>query len=104
MRIYMPEITNARHVTDYRLELVFDDGTRGVVDLEGELYGPVFEPLQEPSYFAGFKLGFNTITWPNGADFSPEFLYAMVKGWVSNGAAFAQCRLPHGHEGPCELR
>jgi hypothetical protein len=30
------------------LRLTFDDGVRRDVDLSGELWGPVFEPLKDP--------------------------------------------------------
>ena len=51
----------------------FDDGAEGEVDLSSELDGEVFEPLRDPSYFAAFTID-DTLTWPNGADFAPEFL------------------------------
>ncbi len=59
------------------LDLTFDDGTRKRVDLRRELYGPIFEPQREASYFAQAYLDADsrTVTWPNGADFAPDFLY-----------------------------
>jgi hypothetical protein len=70
-------VTEARVLGGYVLELTFSDGTRREVDLEGELYGEVFEPLRDPAYFAQGVLDpvIGTVVWPNGADFSPEFLY-----------------------------
>ena len=34
-------------------------------------------PLKQPAYFKQFKLDDDlmTLTWPNGADFAPDFLY-----------------------------
>ena len=74
-------VTNARLAGDYRLWLEFNDGTRGEVDLESRLYGEVFEPLKNPEYFARFRVDpeIDTVVWPNGADFAPEFLYDAVK-------------------------
>ena len=34
------------------LRLAFNDGTRKTVDLGPLLYGPVFEPLRNPEFFA----------------------------------------------------
>lgn len=54
----------------------FDDGTTGEVDLTSSLNGPMFEPLKAPHIFKSFFVDPNleTIAWPNGADFAPEFL------------------------------
>jgi hypothetical protein len=52
------------------------DGTKGEVDLEGCLRGPVFEPLHDQSLFAKVCVDpeLETIIWPNGADLAPEFV------------------------------
>ncbi len=65
-------------VKPYVLDVAFADGTRRQVDLEPVLYGPVFEPLRDPARFAQASVDpvLGTVVWPNGADVSPEFLYA----------------------------
>ena len=68
-------VVDGRHVRDFVVWLKFADGSEGEVDLSQELWGPVFEPLKDPSYFREFNLEYGTIVWPNGADFAPEFLY-----------------------------
>jgi hypothetical protein len=70
-------ITEARVVGPHSLELAFDDGLRKRVNLRPELNGVVFEPLRDPAYFAKVSVDPNsrTVTWPNGADFAPDFLY-----------------------------
>ena len=57
--------------------MTFDDGREGVIDLEDELWGDVFEPLKEPEIFQRFRVDteLDTIVWPTGADLAPEFLY-----------------------------
>lgn len=72
-------VTDARHVGDYTLWLRFNDGTEGEVDLRDELAGEVFEPLRDPAFFKSFAVALDTVTWPNGADFAPEFLYDRVR-------------------------
>lgn len=74
-------IEQARHVTGYTLWLRFSDGAEGEVDLSAELYGEVFEPLKTVEYFRSFRLDpeLRTVTWPNGADFAPEFLRAALR-------------------------
>ena len=72
-----PKLESAQHVADYTIRLRFADGTEGDVDFSAELWGEVFEPLKDPEVFRRFELNeeLNTITWPSGADFAPEFLY-----------------------------
>jgi hypothetical protein len=67
-------VIEARYVRDYVVWIRFNDGTAGEVDLSGELDGPVFEPLKNVEHFKRFTLAYHTLTWPNGADFAPEFL------------------------------
>jgi hypothetical protein len=63
-------------VGPYSLELAFDNGLRKRVNLQRELYGPIFEPLKDPAFFARAYLDpdSRTVTWPNGADLAPDFL------------------------------
>ena len=77
----MFDIVEARYVTGHTVWLRFEDGTQGEIDLAAELWGPVFEPLRDPDYFKQVRLNpdIGTIVWPNGADFSPEFLYEKVR-------------------------
>lgn len=71
-------IEEAKYLDDYRVWVKFSDGTDGQVDLKDELDGPIFEPLKDPEYFKKFALEGHTLTWPNGADFAPEHLHALM--------------------------
>jgi len=64
----------------FRLWLSFNDDTRAEVDVLSLLTGPVFEPLQDPACFAQVSLDpvSGTVVWPNGADFAPEALHALM--------------------------
>lgn len=70
-------VIDARYVRGYTLLLSFSDGSKGEVDLEHELDGEVFMPLKDISFFKQFSVDdeLHTLTWPNGADFAPEFLH-----------------------------
>ena len=72
-------VTAVEYLEDYRLKLKFNNGAEGVVDLEKELYGEVFEPLRDKSLFKQVFLTSRTIEWPNGADFAPEFLLEIAE-------------------------
>jgi hypothetical protein len=71
-------VLEARHVRDYVVRLKFSDGTDGEVDLATELDGPVFGELRDIEQFKCFSVTCHTLTWPNGADFAPEFLRERV--------------------------
>jgi hypothetical protein len=75
----LPVIIRAEHVGCFKIRLFFNDGFEGIVDFEGWLEGPVFEPLRKQSYFDRFFVDGGTITWPNGADIAPETLYEQAK-------------------------
>ena len=70
-------VKNAKYVEDYKIEVEFTDGKKGIANLEDELYGTVFAPLKDKEFFSRLKVDeeLETITWENGADMAPEFLY-----------------------------
>ncbi len=69
-------VVDARYVSNYIIWFRFQDGSEGEVNLAGELWGKVFEPLKDFETFRNFRLTeYGTIEWPNGADIAPEFLY-----------------------------
>ena len=76
----MVHVTNLEYRGGHALHLRFSDGVAGDVDLRDELRGPIFEPLRDPSRFAGAYVDeeLGTVVWPNGADVAPEFLYESV--------------------------
>ena len=80
-----PRIVNAEYIDGYTIHITFDNGTEGEVDLEQELYGRIFIPLKDLEYFKDFSIDpdFHTLTWKNGADFAPEFLYDKVQDTVN---------------------
>ena len=77
----IPRVIDAKYIKDYKLYLRFSDGSDGEVDLEQELEGEIFEPLNDISYFKDFTVNqeLHAVVWPNGADFAPEFLYDKLK-------------------------
>ena len=72
-------IVEARYVRDYTVWLRFNDGTAGEVDLSFELEGPVFQPLRDRERFKQFNIAYHTLSWDNGADLAPEFLYERLR-------------------------
>jgi hypothetical protein len=79
----MKDIIAAEALGDYRLQLRFEDGIEGVVDLASQLsFQGVFEPLRDAACFAQVRADpeLGTVTWPNGADLDPEVLYGQLIG------------------------
>ena len=76
----IPRLKFASHLGGYRVRLEFTDGVAGEIDLEDQLWGEVFEPLRDPAYFRRFEVHpeLSTLTWSNGADLAPEYLYRAV--------------------------
>lgn len=71
------EVIKAEYVDHYKVRLWFNDHVTKVVDLFPSLKGIVFEPLKNLDYFKRFTVKYNTLEWENGADFAPEYLYAL---------------------------
>jgi len=71
------ELVDAKYIKDFIVWVRFDDGAQGEIDLKPKLYGPVFEPLLDPSQFRKFSIHpeFHTLVWESGADIAPEFLH-----------------------------
>jgi len=44
-------VTQVKVLAPYSLELAFNDGKLKRINLQHELYGPIFEPLRDPAYF-----------------------------------------------------
>lgn len=70
-------VTNARYLEDYKVEVFFNDGRKGVADLTDALKGAMFESLKNKSVFASFVVDkeLDTLVWSNGADLAPEYIY-----------------------------
>jgi len=81
---FSPRVIAVRPATPYRLEVTFDNGVRGVVDLDGWLIGAggVMEPLADPGFFRQVSVDqeAGTIRWPNGVDLCPDVLYSRATG------------------------
>jgi hypothetical protein len=71
------DIRDVKVIGRYSLRVIFDDGAVRELDLEGQLDGPVFEPLRDPELFARVQVDpeSGTVVWPTGADLDPIVVY-----------------------------
>jgi hypothetical protein len=78
-----PDIVSATYMDQYRIEITFEDGKRGVVDFAKYLKKDgVFELFKDIEFFKNFEINqeLGTLTWQNQADIAPETLYAEATG------------------------
>ena len=71
----VPRVIGVEVRPPYGLAVTFDDGVVRDVDLAGELWGPMFEPLTDPVFFAQVAVDHGTVVWPNGLDLDPLVLH-----------------------------
>ena len=75
-------VIKAEHLREYTILVTFNDKTEMMVDLRETIFSDkreIFKPLRDINYFKKFRIIFNTISWPNQADFAPEFLKTIGK-------------------------
>ena len=69
-------VKSVKPLSDHRLLLVFDDGTRRVFDVTPWLTKGAFRELRDDDVFRTVRVSFDTVEWANGCDLCPEVLYA----------------------------
>ncbi len=77
----MRKITEVKVLPAQRLELTFDNGVRGVVDLSGLAGQGVFAIWNDPRFFAKVQVGpMGELTWGDRIDLCPDSLYLKITG------------------------
>lgn len=72
------DIKEARHIDGYKIEIGFEDGKKGIVDLQSYLKkGGLFSRFSDFEYFKNFHINkeLGTLCWADGLDIAPEVLY-----------------------------
>jgi hypothetical protein len=75
------DIVEVQVVGEYQLQLRFEDGVEGVVDISKLVeFSGIFAPLKDKEFFSQVRVQpeWGTIYWPNGADLDPDVLYSQV--------------------------
>ena len=58
------DISEARYKESYKIDLRFEDGSAGTVNLHKYLReGTVFEKLKDETLFRGFEIEYGTLVW-----------------------------------------
>lgn len=77
------DVLEARYIEGYKLELVFENGRKGIIDFrEYGHKGGVFCRFLDIKYFNQFYVNkeIGTLCWPDGLDIAPETLYHEATG------------------------
>lgn len=77
----LKDILSATPLEGHRLQIRYEDGAEGVVDLSNLIaFRGIFAALKDPAYFSQVRVDaeLGTVAWPNGADIDPDVLY----GWL----------------------
>lgn len=75
----MKEIIQAQPLLNFILSVRFSDGEIFDIDVKPFIKSGVSSALKDESFFNLVKVEHGYITWPNGFDFCPEFLYEYAR-------------------------
>ena len=79
-----PRIVAVKHIEEYYLKLVFDNGEKAELDFKDRVMGRggVFAALEEIEFFSQVEVDpeIGTLVWPNEVDFCPDVLYSEATG------------------------
>jgi len=77
----MRRITKVKVLPEYHLELEFDDGVSGIVDLSEAVGKGVFALWRDPLVFEQVRIGSSgELVWGEKVDLCPDALYLKVTG------------------------
>src|SRR5258708_33073629 len=78
----MHRVVKVTALPQYRLQVEFDDGVAGIVEIFPRLSGPVFEPLRDEALFRKVTIDDESgaACWPNGPDLAPDAMYSRLSG------------------------
>lgn len=71
-----PSVTSVTSLDDYTLQIGFDNGECGTLDMKPYLDFGIFERLKDRDAFERVRVSFDTVEWDSGIDLDPEFVYA----------------------------
>ena len=85
-------IVRFKVLSNYKIEVEFSDGTRGIADLAPRLsqgvLGDGFDPLCDDQMFSQAFLEHGALSWPGGIDLAPDAMYQRIRsGGISVLAA-----------------
>ena len=74
-----PSVATVAPREDFTLEITFDNGEEGVLDMKPYLDFGVFQKIAEYEHFKRVRIAFDTLEWDCDVDLDPEFVYNKCK-------------------------
>ena len=71
----MIKLVTVKAIDNYTLELGYSNSEMCLFDVKPYLGFGIFIELKDLAYFKSVTTKFDSISWQNGQDFSPEMLY-----------------------------
>jgi hypothetical protein len=79
--VVMKEIVDVKVIKNYKLELTFNDGVSGIIDLSDLVAEGVFSVWEDKQLFRNVKIGTaGELIWDGGVELCPDALYLKVTG------------------------
>ena len=81
----MIRIVSAEPLSQYRLQVAFNDGVSGIFPVEPERRGGVFLKLLDAHVFNAVTVNpdFGCVEWPGGVDLCPDTMHQAMTGSVA---------------------
>jgi Protein of unknown function (DUF2442) len=70
-----PKVQQVKALPDYCLDLQFETGATGLLNIKPYLDFGIFSRLRDPEAFAKVSIAFDTVQWDCGVDLDPAFVY-----------------------------
>lgn len=74
-----PRPVNVKPLDDYKLFVTFQNGEKKIFDASPLLSLPIYQPLQNESFFKTAKADGMCIYWNDSIDLCPDMLYSESK-------------------------
>jgi len=78
----MIQVINAELKNDYKINVEFNNGTKGTIDFKKILeedHREIIKELLNKELFKTVRVDLHTLCWNNEVDFAPDYLYEQVK-------------------------
>lgn len=86
--IPLVDVVSVEPLEGHLLALEFEDGKKGVFDMNPYLALPAWRSLNEPDVFKQACVASGTVVWPGDIDMAPDRLYTdMVQVEMGQGTA-----------------